>query len=150
MTASGPQIAASSPVSVPTGAGPGARSSMPPPAAAGKVSCYSSSTMAKHRDAGGGGGVTRRHSSATPWEPAVGYSRAVAVGDFVFVSGCTSVAGTDVVHAGDAYAQTALAIAHVGAALAALGSGLADVVQTRLYVTDSFRWDEYGRAHAEA
>ena len=94
--------------------------------------------------------MTRRHSSATSWEPVVGYSRAVAVGDFVFVSGCTSAAGRDVMHAGDAYAQTALAIANVAAALAGLGSGLADVVQTRLFVTDIFRWDEYGRAHAEA
>jgi enamine deaminase RidA (YjgF/YER057c/UK114 family) len=94
--------------------------------------------------------VTRRHSTGTPWESVVGYSRAVAVGDFVFVSGCTSVVGTNVLHAGDAYAQTGLAIANVSAALAALGSGLADVVQTRLYVTDIFRWDEYGRAHGEA
>ncbi|HXP18973.1 MAG TPA: RidA family protein [Streptosporangiaceae bacterium] len=94
--------------------------------------------------------MTRRFSSGTRWEPVVGYSRAVAAGDFVFVSGCTSVDGAEFVHAGDAYAQTAQAISNVGAALAGLGAGLADVVRTRIYVTDISRWEEYGRAHAEA
>ena len=97
-----------------------------------------------------GAQMTRRYSSGTDWEPVVGYSRAVAVGDFVFVSGCTSADGAEVVHEGDAYAQTAQAIGNVGAALAGLGSGLADVVRTRIYVTDISRWAEYGRAHAEA
>jgi len=96
------------------------------------------------------GPAVRRVSSGTEWEPAVGYSRAVAVGDFVFVSGCTSVAGAEFRHGGDAYAQTALAIANVGAALAALGAGLADVVRTRMLVTDISRWREYGQAHHEA
>ena len=50
--------------------------------------------------------MTRRSSSGTTWEPVVGYSRAVAAGDFVFVSGCTSVVGAEFVHEGDAYAQT--------------------------------------------
>ncbi len=97
-----------------------------------------------------GAQMTRRYSSGTDWEPVVGYSRAIAVGDFVFVSGCTSADGAEVVHEGDAYAQTAQAIGNVGAALAGLGSGLADVVRTRIYVTDISRWAEYGRAHAEA
>jgi enamine deaminase RidA (YjgF/YER057c/UK114 family) len=94
--------------------------------------------------------VTRRFSSGTKWEPLVGYSRAIAAGDFVFVSGCTSVAGAELVHAGDAYAQTVQAIRNVAEALAGLGCDLADVVRTRIYVTDIFRWEEYGRAHAEA
>jgi enamine deaminase RidA (YjgF/YER057c/UK114 family) len=94
--------------------------------------------------------VTRKISSGTEWEPVVGYSRAVAAGDFVFVSGCTSVAGAEPVHPGDAYAQTAQAIANVDAALTGLGASLADVVRTRMYVTDISRWAEYGRAHAEA
>src|SRR5215467_4267570 len=92
----------------------------------------------------------RRYSSGTIWEPVVGYSRAVAAGDFVFVSGCTSVDGARFVHAGDAYAQAARAISNAAAALAGLGASLADVVQTRMYVTDISRWQEIGRAHAEA
>jgi enamine deaminase RidA (YjgF/YER057c/UK114 family) len=94
--------------------------------------------------------MIRRVSSGTRWEPVAGYSRAVAAGDFVFVSGCTSVAGQDFVHAGDAYAQTAQAISNVAAALTELGAELSDVVRTRMYVTDISRWPEYGRAHGAA
>jgi enamine deaminase RidA (YjgF/YER057c/UK114 family) len=94
--------------------------------------------------------MTRRVSSGAPWEPVVGYSRAVAAGDFIFVSGCTSVDGSDFVHEGDAYAQTAQAIANIAAGLAQLGAGLADVVRTRMLVTDISRWEEYGRAHGAA
>ena len=93
--------------------------------------------------------MTRKISTKTPWEPVVGYSRAVAAGDYVFVSGCTSVAGAEFVHPGDAYAQTRQAIANAAGALTGLGAGLADVVQTRMYVTDISRWQEYGRAHGE-
>ena len=89
-------------------------------------------------------------SSGTRWEPIVGYSRAIAAGDYIFVSGCTSVDGAEFVHQGDAYAQTAQAIANVESALKALGAGLADVVRTRIYVTDISRWEECGRAHGEA
>jgi enamine deaminase RidA (YjgF/YER057c/UK114 family) len=95
------------------------------------------------------GPEVRRISSGTTWEPVVGYSRAVAAGDFVFVSGCTSVDGAEFVHAGDAYAQTRQAISNAAGALAGLGASLADVVQTRMYVTDISRWQEYGRAHGE-
>ncbi len=84
------------------------------------------------------------------WEPIVGYSRAVAAGDFVFVTGCTSIDGADFVHEGDAYAQTIQAIGNVRTALEKLGAGLSDVVRTRIYVTDISRWAEYGRAHGEA
>jgi enamine deaminase RidA (YjgF/YER057c/UK114 family) len=92
----------------------------------------------------------RKVSSGTRWEPVVGYSRAVAAGDYIFVSGCTSVAGAEFVHPGDAHAQTAQAIANVAAALEAFGAGLTDVVRTRMFVTDISRWQEYGRAHGEA
>lgn len=92
----------------------------------------------------------RKVSSGTRWEPIVGYSRAVAAGDYIFVSGCTSVKGTEFVHPGDAYAQTVQAIANVRIALEELGAGLADVVRTRMFVTDISRWQEYGRAHGEA
>jgi enamine deaminase RidA (YjgF/YER057c/UK114 family) len=92
----------------------------------------------------------RKFSSGTRWEPIAGYSRAVAAGDYIFVAGCTSVAGAEFVYPDDAYAQTMQAIANVRAGLEALGAGLADVVRTRLFVTDITRWEEYGRAHGEA
>jgi len=92
----------------------------------------------------------RRVSSGTAWEPVVGYSRAVAAGDWVFVSGCTSVAGAEIVHAEDSYAQTLQAIGNVRSALEGLGASLADVVRTRMYVTDISQWAQVGRAHAEA
>ena len=94
--------------------------------------------------------MTRRVSSDALWEPIVGYSRAVAAGDYVFVTGCTSIDGAEFVHPGDAFAQTRQAIANVSAALAKLGCGLTDVVRTRIFVTDISRWEEYGRAHGEA
>jgi enamine deaminase RidA (YjgF/YER057c/UK114 family) len=94
--------------------------------------------------------MTRKISTRTPWEPVVGYSRAVAAGDFVFVSGCTSVAEGVFVHEGDAGAQTAQAITNVAKALEGLGAGLGDVVRTRMFVTDMSRWEEYGLAHGAA
>jgi len=94
--------------------------------------------------------VTRRVSSDAPWEQAVGYSRAVAAGDFIFVTGCTSVRHGEVVHQGDAAAQMAQAIENVGSALARLGAELTDVVRTRMFVTDITRWPEIGEAHRAA
>ena len=94
--------------------------------------------------------MTTRVFSDAPWEKIVGYSRAVAAGDYVFVTGCTSIDGAEFVHPGDAEAQTRQAIANVAAALAKLGCALADVVRTRMFVTDISRWEEYGRAHGEA
>ena len=94
--------------------------------------------------------MTRRVFTGTDWEPVVGYSRAVAAGDYVFVSGCTSVAGAEFVHDADAYAQTAQAIANVRDALQPLGLTLSDVVRTRMFVTDMARSAEYGRAHGAA
>jgi len=91
--------------------------------------------------------VVRKLDTGGPWETAVGYSRAVAAGDYVFVSGCTSMDGADFVHEHDAYQQTRQALANVAAALQGLGAGLADVVSTRILVTDITRWEEYGRAH---
>jgi enamine deaminase RidA (YjgF/YER057c/UK114 family) len=94
--------------------------------------------------------MTKRVSSGAPWEPVVGYSRAVAAGDHVFVSGCTSIVDGALVHAGDAAGQTAQAIRNVEAALAEVGCTLADVVRTRMFVTDISRWEEIGRAHGAA
>ena len=88
--------------------------------------------------------------TGTPWEPKVGYARAVQVGDVVHVSGTT---GTDpsgkVVAPGDAYAQTRQAIENIENALKRAGLGLEHVVRTRIYVTDIDRWEDVARAHAE-
>jgi enamine deaminase RidA (YjgF/YER057c/UK114 family) len=94
--------------------------------------------------------VTRPVSSVSPFESVVGYSRAVAAGDQVWVSGCTSVVGGRVVHEGDIGAQAAEAIRIIAGALADLGCTLADVVRTRIYVTDISRWEEVAGAHLAA
>ncbi len=94
---------------------------------------------------------TKRHFSGAPWEPEVGYCRAVRAGDLVFVGGSAPVArGGGVEAPGDAYAQARRCIEIVEEALAALGARLSDVVRTRMFVTDVSRWAEYGRAHREA
>jgi len=92
----------------------------------------------------------QRISSGAKWEPIVGYSRALKVGNRIYVTGTTALSEDgEIVGVGDAYEQARQCLRNIENALNRLGAGLEHVVRTRMFVTDISRWEAYGRAHGE-
>ncbi len=91
-----------------------------------------------------------RISSGAKWESIVGYSRAVKVGNRIYVTGTTALGDDgEIVGGNDAHEQTKQCLLNIEKALHRLGAGLQHIVRTRMYVTDISRWEDYGRAHGE-
>lgn len=88
-------------------------------------------------------------STGGPWEAKIGYSRAVRIGQLVFVSGSTAMTQSGLVGKGDPYAQTVQTFKTIEAALKEVGASLTDIVRTRIYMANIDQWQEVGRAHGE-
>jgi enamine deaminase RidA (YjgF/YER057c/UK114 family) len=88
-------------------------------------------------------------STGSPWEPIVGYSRAIRVGNIVEVAGTTAMKDGKVVGVNDAYQQTKHILQTIEQALKQVGADMSDVVRTRMFVTDITKWEEIGKAHGE-
>jgi enamine deaminase RidA (YjgF/YER057c/UK114 family) len=88
-------------------------------------------------------------SSGTPWEDSVGYSRVIRVGNLVEVSGTTAVDGSQLIGEGDPYEQARFILVKIGKSLEQAGASLAQVVRTRIYVTDINNWPHIAKAHGE-
>ena len=92
----------------------------------------------------------RRVFSGAPWEPKVGYCRAIRMGNTIAVTGTTSLTETGEMHAaGDGFAQAKRCLEIIERSLASLGAKRENVLRTRMFVTDIKRWEEFGRAHGE-
>lgn len=87
--------------------------------------------------------------TGSPWEPTVGYCRAIMVGNRIEVAGTTAMKDGEVVGEGNAYEQARFVLEMIEKALSELGAAMSDVIRTRMFVTDISLWEEFGRAHGE-